>query len=109
MADSNVSDPSDRVSDRRDLPFGLILRRDVDSDPFRALSGSSIRVYAALLTFANRRDGRAWPSRRTLARITGLSETTVSRGVTGLVTTGFVRIESRGRGNMYILISPVDY
>lgn len=60
------------------------------------VSGNAIRVYAALAGwYADRNDGRASPSRSTLAKRIGVSKDTVDRGLRDLEEIGAIEIRSR--------------
>jgi hypothetical protein len=78
------------------------------------ISSNAIRLYALLNRFANSQ-GRAWPSRKTLADLMRTSTATVDRAKDELVTIGALEIEHRlnpsgdPSSNLYILTtsSPV--
>jgi DNA-binding transcriptional MocR family regulator len=72
------------------------------------ISSNAIRLYALLNRFANSQ-GRAWPSRKTLADLMRTSTATVDRAKDELVTIGALEIEHRlnaagdPSSNLYIL------
>lgn len=55
----------------------------VDSK-FTNISGTSLKVYAALLRYANSA-GEAWPSQQSLMKVTGLSENSIRKGLAEIV------------------------
>lgn len=69
------------------------------------LSAQAVRLWAALARYADR-EGRAWPSRRTLARGIDVSPATVDRSARELEAAGWLRIERRkGEGETHYLSS----
>ena len=77
---------------------------------YAALSGSAAKVYLVLATHADRITGQCWVSKATMQRATGLSRATVTRAITELVDSGWVKREPRFREghqttNLYTLLS----
>lgn len=72
------------------------------------LSHGAVRLYGVLASYANG-NGKAWPSRRTLARRIGVAKTeTVDRLLRELEQAGALQIESgrrRGRANRYLVVT----
>jgi len=58
------------------------------------ISANAVRLYAVLQRFANG-NGRAWPSRRTIADLMRVSTATVDRAKDELVTVGALHVENR--------------
>lgn len=58
------------------------------------ISSNAVRLYAILNRFANAQ-GKAWPSRRTLAEMMGVSVATVDRAKDELVDLGALHVENR--------------
>ena len=64
-----------------------------------------IAVYNALCLFANADTQEAWPSHRTIARLTGMSRMQVTRCIHDLVAMNLVQVEGViGRSNTYTLL-----
>ena len=61
---------------------------------FSDVTANAIRLYAVLNRFANSQ-GRAWPSRKTLADLMSCSTATIDRAKDELVTAGALTIETR--------------
>ena len=59
---------------------------------FRELSDPALRVWLTLRRFADRTTGECYPSQRRLCRITGLSRTSLWRGLIELQSRGAVTI-----------------
>jgi len=72
------------------------------------VSANAVRLYAVLNRYANSQ-GRAWPSRRTLAEALRISASTIDRAKDELVDIGALTVESRTTpagdytSNLYIL------
>jgi len=72
---------------------------------------AGIAVYCALARFANRKNQEAYPSIRTLARLLGMSHSTVIRQIDQLVMLGMITKETRhsahgdAESNIYTLIA----
>jgi DNA-binding transcriptional ArsR family regulator len=59
---------------------------------------------SAVLSYVDQRTGWAWPSRETIADVTGMSESRVSAHVTALKGRGFLKVRRRGTASqMYHL------
>jgi hypothetical protein len=78
------------------------------------ISANAVRLYGVLNRFANSR-GHAWPSRKTIAELMGVSVATIDRAKEELVDLGALTIEPRTTpsgdpsSNLYILhISHVE-
>ena len=78
------------------------------------ISANAVRLYGVLNRFANSR-GHAWPSRKTIAELMGVSVATIDRAKEELVDLGALTIEPRKTpsgdpsSNLYILhISHVE-
>lgn len=71
------------------------VHRSVIADP--TLTGTELRVYCCLATYANAKTGAAWPAQATLARVLGLSRQTVNKAAKTLALRGLVR-KHRRRG-----------
>lgn len=74
------------------IPYGVITDRSIRPATFR--------VYAALLAYVERRNGRsnsgwAYPAQATLARDLGLAEGTIRRHIDHLVKLGLVEVHPR--------------
>lgn len=97
------------VEDRRAVPqWGMVLAQDLDTDAFRSLRGSDVKVYMVLLPFA-RPNGRAWPKQTTIAKITGLTVRQVQASLSALEGAGFLLREpfsGDARRVRYVLLSP---
>ena len=75
----------------------------------RALGPYCIAVYAVLALHADR-DGIAWPSQTTIAKMVGISRPTVATSLDLLVGFGLVRIVrkgARGRSTRYQLVDVI--
>lgn len=77
------------------------------------ISSNAVRLYGVLNRFANSR-GVAWPSRKTIADLMGVSVATVDRAKDELVDIGALHIEHRTgpagdpSSNLYTLATSVD-
>lgn len=81
---------------------------------YSEITANAVRLYAVLNRFANSR-GHAWPSRKTIADLMGVSVATVDRAKDELVDIGALTIQPRTTpsgdpsSNLYILhVSRVD-
>ncbi len=66
-------------------------------------------VYSALSSYRNARSGRAWPSRATLAALTGFHPDYISRATSKLVDLGYLErhADGRGRGRVTVFTFPI--
>ena len=99
------------VSDARKTNFGVIHLAHIDTNAFRDLSASARLVYIAILPFAGRYSGHAWPKISRIQEITGFSRATVHRGLRALSRSGYISIGKRQlslvrRINLYTLLDP---
>jgi len=107
LEEANTSDREFKVLGDLGLPpFGLLVRNHLDSDEYRTLNLTEIKVWNVLLTFAGRKTGEAWPKQATIARIAGCRREHVSRSMRKLIECGFVETTARGRLTIYILKPP---
>lgn len=83
--------------------FGMVALDAFDSPEFRALKSASVRTYIALAMFAGQ-DQTAWPKQATLARMTGLTRTTVNRSVKELCAAGLMTRTADVRRGKEVLI-----
>ncbi len=75
------------------LPLEVVCHPDLGDGAFR--------TYCVLRHYCFGRRTYCWPSMRTLARDRACSEETIRRHLRDLVAAGLVRIDKRGRGNVY--------
>ena len=68
-------------------PFAVVSSAIVGD---RRLSLADLRIYIAISAHANRKTGAAWPSRRTLAKLTGYELAHVTRATGRLVQFGWL-------------------
>ena len=94
------------VQDGRSTQFGVIQRKDIDTDRFRAMSPATRLLYFTLLTFIGRYSGQAWPWVQTLGDITGISRGSTFRALRELRENGYIKVGKRGKGNLYKLLDP---
>jgi predicted transcriptional regulator len=89
--------------------FGVVTWDAIDSEEFRALSGSAVRVYMVLVLFAGK-EMDAYPKQATIAAITGLARETVNRAIGELSQVDLLRrhmVQKRGVQIMcYTLVRP---
>ena len=70
------------------------------------MSPAAMRAYMAITRRSSSKDGRAWPSYKTLADDCGVSEDTIKRGVRELRAAGVLRVEERNGGSNVFDVSP---
>ncbi|MBB3990223.1 helix-turn-helix domain-containing protein [Croceicoccus naphthovorans] len=72
-------------------------KKQIDTEAWRALSGSAVKVMLAMGLFENGDNNGEWFfSDRTGAEMTGLSRNTVRRAIAELIETGFLYCSERG-------------
>ncbi|AKM09714.1 helix-turn-helix domain-containing protein [Croceicoccus naphthovorans] len=72
-------------------------KKQIDTDAWRALSGSAVKVMLAMGLFENGDNNGEWFfSDRTGAEMTGLSRNTVRRAIAELIEMGFLYCSERG-------------
>lgn len=65
-------------------------------------------VYVAIKSHTDLQTGNAWPSIATLATQVGVSSDTVERSLKKLVAAGLLKVEKRGRSNLYSVIEKIQ-
>ena len=107
--DNSTPDRTQLVEDGILPRFGVITWLAVDSDEFRALRGASVRVYMALVLFADA-GGSSYPRQRTISDIVGMTRTTVNHAITELCDAGLLKREAIQQGRIemvkYTIIKP---
>ncbi len=95
---------------RKRSRIGIIEFDDIDTEAFRALPNGARVVYFTLLTYINRGNGKAWPTQRTLARVTGKDAAVVSKAIKLLDARGFVtrEVSRSGMSYVYAVTSPPE-
>jgi len=99
---------SNYVSDRRKQPLIFVNRRLME---FR-LSANALAVYIAILSHADRKTARSFPSQDRLGEMVRLSAPTVRIAIRELVERGLLRMERRVKpsgGNTSCLYEILDH
>jgi DNA-binding transcriptional ArsR family regulator len=65
-------------------------------------------VYIAIKAHTDLENGNAWPSIATLAKQVGVSDDTIGLSLKKLVAAGLLKIEKRGRSNVYSVIEKIQ-
>jgi DNA-binding transcriptional MocR family regulator len=85
------------------LPFAMIPRHW--AEPSSGLKPRDLHVAIALLSFGGEPDHPAFPSLATLAKLTGLSMSTVQRSIAKMIRLGLIRATKRkGTTTAYTLV-----
>tara|TARA_Y100000310_G_scaffold107399_1_gene105841 strand:+ start:115 stop:732 length:618 start_codon:yes stop_codon:yes gene_type:complete len=69
----------------------------------KRLSGNDCRVYFALVSFMNVKDGKCYPRYNTIRKRTGLSERTIQRSVKYLAKLQLITIKRQRSTNLYLI------
>lgn len=72
----------------------------------KKIGPSGIAVYNALASFADSKTQGCFPSRKTIARVLGLSRKTVARKIKMLQELGLISVEKTGATYRYLLLEP---
>lgn len=86
-----------------DTQWFHVFRSMIDSGELARLSGSALKVYLVIKSYANYRNGGAFPAELTVAEKSGLSIAQVKRSIKELQNLEYLSISKRGRKNHYIL------
>lgn len=79
-----------------DSTFGTFQRDMFESGLAAEIGANCFIVWVAIKSHADFNTGKAWPSIRRLADITGLSVNTVQKAINGLISSNLLRIDSKG-------------
>lgn len=103
----SIPHPHAKIKNRVHEPFVMAPWRLWAEGHVERMGPSGFLVWMTLLYHAGS-SGRAWPSRRTLARETGLSESTVARALANLRELGYIEVvEQRpGETTVYAVAIP---
>jgi DNA-binding transcriptional ArsR family regulator len=83
-----------------------VFKSMVDSGDVAAMGAGAVAVYLVVKAYANWKDGRSFPSQKTIAEKTGMSPRTVQRHLATLEKHGYLSIECgkrSGEPNRYTL------
>jgi len=72
----------------------------------KKIGPSGIAVYNALASFADSKTQICFPTRKTIARVLGLSRKTVTRKIRMLQELGLISVEKAGVSYRYLLLEP---
>jgi len=86
-----------------DTQWFHVFRSMIDSGELARLSGSALKVYLVIKSYANYRSGEAFPAESTVAEKSGLSLAQVKRAIKELQQLAYLSISKRGRKNHYSL------
>ncbi|MHC2066545.1 helix-turn-helix domain-containing protein [Bremerella sp. T1] len=77
------------------------------SDRLKSLTGSAAKVYLFLAKMANGETGQCWPSHKTIAKATSMSERSVRYALTELTVAKLIKMKNRGRNSsLYEMLYP---
>lgn len=106
MSSRRGSDTPNRIRNQygRFAAIPQVLVRD------SSVSDRAVRLYALLWTYSDERDREAWPSRKDMAEVLGVSLDTIDRGVKELAERGAISVESafdgpRQTSNVYTILT----
>lgn len=97
-------DPEVRQADTQ---WFHVFKSMIESGELANISGSAVKVYLVIKSYANYRTGEAFPAETTIAKKAGLSLSQVKRAVKELQQLTYLYISKRGRKNHYQLIEKV--
>lgn len=103
------------LSDETNLPPGLTadagwfhtMRTLFEGGQVGDMGPVAFTVLSAIKSFTGMRDGTAFPGQDTLAKQLQVSQPTVKRAISVLVSKGYLQVTKRGRANVYTLIEHV--
>jgi DNA-binding transcriptional regulator YhcF (GntR family) len=85
-----------------------VVRGLVQDGVIADVGATAFAVYIAIKSHTDLQTGNAWPSIATLAKQVGCSPDTVERSQKKLVEAGLLKVEKRGRSNVYSVIERID-
>jgi hypothetical protein len=98
-----MKDPSeDSLHGQLDTSFTTTQRDLYTSGLVASIGSHAFSVWGAIKHHSDYSSGVSWPSIARLCELTGLSNVTVQRSLKTLVESKLLRIEKRGRSNLYI-------
>jgi DNA-binding transcriptional ArsR family regulator len=72
--------------------FRVMIDSDFIDNKLAEIDGNALKVYLVLLRHARRGSGLCWPSRKRIAKSTGLSKPTITKALRTLVKAGLVTV-----------------
>ena len=111
LSDSSPETTGVAVADGRKQAFGIVFRDDLLAPEFAKMSGVGCKVYITLLAHAsgNAEDTVtriAFPTQRTIARLSGVDQANISRAIQELAELGYVEPGWRGKQRLYTIKNP---
>jgi DNA-binding Lrp family transcriptional regulator len=82
------------------------IARKILREHSKKIGPSGIAVYNALASFADSKTQVCFPTRKTIARVLGLSRKTVTRKINLLQELGLISVEKAGVSYRYLLLEP---
>ena len=86
------------VLDARDK-FGVVFRREIDSDVFRALTPTAKMAYIVLTLYATKDSRESFPKQATIAQIVGVTRPAVNKAIGELVEAKLVSRKTVATGS----------
>ena len=104
-----MSDQQEEFMFRADQHFIHVFADMFKSGDVAKMGTTTFTIYTAIKTYANLKDGSAWPTNETISKACGLSIDTVKRSTKELVEMGYLQVIPRtGKSNLYTLREKVS-